>query len=155
MYGYDNMLNNLNREKRRIEDMIQNYQNQPTPVNNFINTNQTNQFQNMYELKKLNDNDEVENILIDKDSIFIGMDRMQIKKIDGTVEKYIIKKVFPIDPKDKQIEELNKKVEDLERRLNNEHSKPNQPIRECDKSNGNDDEYVEPKSKTTSKSISK
>ena len=41
MYDYGNMLNSLNREKRRIEDMIQNYQNQPTPVNNFINTNQT------------------------------------------------------------------------------------------------------------------
>ena len=151
MYGYDNMLNSLNREKRRIEDMIQNYQNQPTPVNNFINTGQPNQFQNMYELKKLNDNDEAENILIDKDSIFIGIDRMQIKKLDGTIEKYSITKTFPIDPKDKQIEELNKKVEELERRLNNEHTKSNEPIRTINESNVNVNGNVESKSKTTSK----
>lgn len=152
---YDNMLNTLNREKRRIEDMIQNYQNQPQPVNNFINTNQTNQYQNMYEMKKLNENDDVENIFIDKDSIFIGVDRMQIKKLDGTIEKYNIIKTFPIDPKDKQIEELNKKVQELERRLNNEPTKFNDTNGEINKSNGNVNEYVESKPKTNGKPISK
>ena len=150
MYNNQYMLENLNRQKDRIDEMIRNYQ-QPQPVNNFINTGQTNQFQNMYELKKLNDNDEVENILIDKDSIFIGMDRMQIKKIDGTIEKYIIKKVFPVDPKDKQIEELNKKVEDLERRLNNEHAEHIGAINEIEQPNSNVNEHTKSKSNTSSK----
>ena len=153
MYGNNQfMLDNLNRQKERIDDMIRNYQNQPQqPVNNFISTNQINQFQNMYEMKKLNDNDEVENILIDKDSVFIGIDRMQIKKLDGTIEKYTITKVFPIDPKDKQIEELNKKVEELEKRLNNEHSKYIISNDEIVKSNTNVDECIKSKSTKSSK----
>lgn len=153
MYGNQYMIDNLTRQKDRIDDLIRNYQ-QPTPVNNFINTNQSN-FQNMYELKKLNDNEEVENILIDRDSIFIGIDRLQIKKLDGTIEKYTITKVFPIDPKDKQIDELNKKVEELERRLNNEHSEYNEPTNEINKSNSNVNEYTKSKPTTNGKSISK
>ena len=80
---------------------------------------------------------------------------MQIKKIDGTIEKYNIEKYYPVDERDEKIKELNKKVEELERKLNNEHSKSNNTVREFNKSNANDDEYVEPKSKTSSKSISK
>ena len=152
MYGNQYMIDNLTRQKDRIDDLIRNYQ--TPPVNNFINTNQGT-YQNMYELKKLNDNEEVENILIDKDSIFIGIDRLQIKKLDGTIEKYSITKTFPIDPKDKQIEELNKKLEELERKLNNEHTKYNEPINEINKPDSNVNEYVKPKSTTNSKSISK
>ena len=76
---------------------------------------------------------------------------MQIKKIDGTVEKYIIKKVFPIDPKDKQIEELNKKVEDLERRLNNEHAEHIGATNEIKQPNANANEHTKSKSNTSSK----
>ena len=144
------MLDNLTRQKERIDEMIRNYQ-QPQPVNNFINTGQTNLFQNMYEMKKLNDKEEVENILIDKDSIFIGIDRMQIKKLDGTIEKYKITKTFPIDPKDKQIEELNKKVEDLERRLNNEHTEYVSTNNEINKSDANVNEHIKSKPNTTNK----
>ena len=103
-------------------------------------------------MKKLNENDEVENIAIFKDTIFIGEDRMQIKKLDGTVEKYVVKKVYPRDKKDDKIDELNKKIEELERRLTNEHSKSNEPIEGCDKSNANVNGVVESKSKTASKS---
>ena len=154
MYTNQYMIDNLTRQKDRIDDLIKNYQ-QPQPVNNFINTGLQNQFQNIYEVKKLNDNEDVENILIDKDSIFIGTDRMQIKKLDGTIEKYNITKTFPIDPKDKQIDELNKKVEDLERRLNNEHTKHTRTIDEFDKSDANVNEHTKPEPKTNSKPISK
>ena len=80
--------------------------------------------------------------------------RMQIKKLDGTIEKYKITKVFPIDPKDKQIEELNKKVEELERRLNNEHTEYNKSNDEVNKSYTNVDEHIKSKSTKSSKSIS-
>ena len=160
MYGntfYDPAYNidRLNKRKEEIDSLIRSYQNMntQTPVNNFINTNLSSD--NLYEIKKLNDGDEVENILIARDSIFLGNNRMQIKKLDGTIEKYNIEKYYPIDEKDEKIKELNMKVEELERKLNNEHTKSNGSVRESDKSNTNDDEYVEPKSKTTSKSISK
>lgn len=111
------VLDSLNRQKDRIDDMIKSYQSMPqTPVNNFINTN-TQVPNNMYEMKKLNEGDEVENIAILKDTIFLGEDRLQIKKLDGTIEKYEIKKVYPRDKKDDKIDELNKKIEELEMRL--------------------------------------
>ena len=152
MYGNNQfMIDNLNKQKERLEDMIKNYQNLPqAPINNIITNGQMQD--NTYEMKKLNDNDEVENIAIFKDTVFIGEDRMQIKKLDGTVEKYEIKKIYPRDKKDDKIDELNKKIEELERRLTNEHPKSNEPIEDVNKSNADVDGDVEHKSKTTSKS---
>lgn len=147
-------LERLNRQKEEIENMIKTYQSQSQqPINNFINTNQTPT--DVYELKKLNEGDEVENIFTNNNAIFIGNNRMQIKKLDGTIEKYNIDKYYPVDERDEKIKELNKKVEELERKLNNEPTKSNNTVREFNKSNANDDEYVEPKSKTNSKSVSK
>lgn len=158
MYGnsyYNSSFNidRLNRMKDDIERQIQNCQNTQQPINNIINTNQP--MNDMFELKILNDSDEVENIFINNNTIFLGNNRMQVKKLDGTIEKYNIEKYYPVDEKDEMIKKLNLKVEELERRLNDEHSKSNNTTRELNKSNANDDEYVESKSKTTSKSISK
>ena len=146
----------LNRQKEEIDNLIRSYQSMNTqqPVNNFITTGQTSK-EDTYVLKRLNDGDEVENILVASDSIFIGTNRMQIKKLDGTIEKYNIEKYYPVDEKDEKIKELNKKVEELERKLNNEPTKYVSTIKECDKSKANDIEYVESKSKANGKSISK
>ena len=152
-YSQSFNLDRLNRMKDDIEKQIQTCQSHQQPINNFINTNQPQN--NLFELKKLNDGDEVENIFTNNDAIFIGNNRMQIKKLDGTIEKYNIEKYYPIDEKDEQIKLLNKKVEELERKLNNEHTKSNEPIRELDKSNDNANGNVELKSKTNGKSISK
>ena len=141
----------LNRQKDEIDDLIRSYQ---TPVNNFINTNLSNN-DKLYEIKKLNEGDEVENIMITRDTLFIGGSRMQIKKLDGTIEKYNIEKYYPVDEKDEKIKELNKKVEELERKLTDEHTRHVDTTRECNKSNGTYDVNVESKSKTTSKSVPK
>lgn len=56
----------VERINRQIED-LQNLKmqmqtpQQVAPVNNYINSQPQNQSQNLYELKKLNDNDEAEN----------------------------------------------------------------------------------------------
>ena len=144
------MIDNLTRQKDRIDEMIRNYQ-QPQPINNFINTNMNNT--DMYEMKKLNENDEVENIAIFKDTIFIGDDRLQIKKVDGTIEKYEIKKIYPRDKKDEKIDELNKKIEELERRLmNNEFTNVDESVKGGNQSNGTNDGDIKSKSKATSES---
>ena len=152
MFGNNQfMIDNLSRQRERLDEMIKNYQNIPTaPINNIITGGQIQD--NLYEMKKLNENDEAENIAIFKDTIFIGDDRLQIKKLDGTIEKYEIKKIYPRDKKDDKIDELNKKIEELERRLTNEHTKSNGTIEDVNKSDVNVNGNVEHKSKTTSKS---
>lgn len=151
MYNNQYLLENLTRQKDRIDDMIKNYQ--QTPVNNFINTNQF-VSNDLYEMKILNENDEVENIAIFKDTIFIGDERMQIKKLDGTIEKYEIKKVYPRDKKDDKIDELNKKIQELEMRLN-EPTNVVESVGERNESYVYDDEFIKPTTKTTRKSVSK
>ena len=134
-----NDINKLTRTKNELEDLIRAYQ---TPIQ-----------KDMYLLKKLNIEDEAENILVTTDTIFIGNNRMQIKKLDGTIEKYNIEKYYPVDEKDEMIKELNKKVEELERRLNNEPTKHTSTTKKCDKSDVDDDEYVESEPSTTNESI--
>ena len=152
MYGNNQfMIDNLSRQRERLDDMIKNYQTMPTaPVNNIINGVVQPQ-DNLYEIKKLNENDEVENIAIFKDTIFMGEDRLQIKKLDGTIEKYEIKKIYPRDKKDDKIDELTKKIEELEMKLNGP-TKHIEPVEDVNKSNANVDGNVELKPKTTSKS---
>lgn len=107
----------------------------------------------MYDFKKLNNEEEAENIFVMRNTIFLGNNRMQIKKLDGTIEKYKVEKYYPIDEKDQMIKELNKKVEDLERRLNDEHTKYNQSNSGINKPDGDDDEHVEPESKAIVESV--
>ena len=145
MYNNTYNLERLNRQKDEIENLIRNYQQTNQPIN----------IQDTYEVKKLNESDEAENIFIKNNTIFLGSNRMQIKKLDGTIEKYNIEKYYPIDEKDEKIKELNLKVEELERRLNNEHTKPINSVKEFDGSYGNDNEYVKSNSKTSDKSTSK
>lgn len=151
MYGNNQfMIDNLSRQRERLDDMIKNYQQMPqTPINNIITNGQMQD--NTYEMKKLNENDEVENIAIFKDTIFIGEDRLQIKKLDGTIEKYEIKKVYPRDKKDDKIDELTKKIQELEMKLN-EPTKSIKSDEDVNKSIVNANGNVESKSKTTSKS---
>ena len=130
-----NDINNLTRTKNELEELIKAYQN---PV-----------VKDTYILKKLNEGDEAENILITMDTIFIGSNRMQIKRLDGSIEKYNIERYYPVDEKDEKIKELNKKVEELERKLNNEHTEHNIPIRTIEQSDTDGDGIIEPKPKTT------
>ena len=151
MYGNNQfMIDNLSRQRERLDDMIKNYQQMPqAPINNIITNGQMQD--NTYEMKKLNENDEVENIAIFKDTIFIGEDRLQIKKLDGTIEKYEIKKIYPRDKKDDKIDELTKKIQELEMKLN-EPTKSIKSDEDVNKSNVNANGNVESKSKTTGKS---
>ena len=115
---------------------------------------QLSQCADLYDLKKLNKEDEAENILIMKNTIFLGNNRMQIKKLDGTIEKYNIERYYPVDEKDEEIKELHKKIEELERRIGNEPTKYIDTTRELNKSTINDDEYVEPNTKEYIESVS-
>lgn len=152
MYGNQYMIDNLNRQKDRIDEMIKNYQ-QPQPVNNFINALQT-PSKDLIEWRVLNENEEVDNLYVQNKTLFINDNMMILKGVDGSLEKWEVKKIYPIDKKDEKINALEDEIKKLKEVLY-EHSKSSEPVRECDKSNGVDDVNVEPKPKTNSKSISK
>ena len=155
MYGNNQyMLNSLNREKQKIEEMIQNYQNQPQPVNNFINTVQT-PTKDLIEWRILNENEEVDNLYVGNKTLFINDNTMILKDTDGKTEKWEVKKIYPIDKKDEKISQLEEEIRKLKEVIKDEHTKSDEPIREINKSNGNANGNVESKPKTTSKSISR
>ena len=138
-------LDRLTRQKEEIENLIKMYQNSQQPVNNFINTGQTSN-KELIEWRILNENEEVDNLYVSNKTLFINDNLMVLKGVDGKLEKWKVQKVYPIDKKDEKINELTLKIEELERRLNNEHAEPIKSVRECDKSNVNDDGDVDRKS---------
>lgn len=153
MYGNNQyMLDSLNRQKERIDEMIRTYQ-QPQPVNNFINTNQAPN-KDLIEWRILNENEEVDNLYVSNKTLFINDNLMVLKGVDGSLEKWNIKKVYPVDKKDEKINALEEEIKKLKEVIN-EHTKSNEPIRERNKPNDNANGNVEPKPKTSSKSISK
>lgn len=156
MYGSTQpMVENWKRQRDRIDELINNYQNMPTnPVNNFINTTQTPN-KDLIEWRILNENEEVDNLYVQNKTLFISDNLMVLKGVDGKLEKWEIKKIFPVDKKDQKINELTLKIEELERRLNNEPTKSIEPAREFNKSITNDDGNIEPKTKTNAKYVSK
>lgn len=152
MYG-NYYLENLNRQKEKLEEMIKNYQ-QPQPINNFINTNQTPP-SNLIEWRVLNENEDISNLYVSNKTLFINDENMVLKGVDGKVEKWEIKKIYPIDKKDEKISELENEIKKLKEKMNNEYAEFDEPIRECNKSNGTDDVNVKSKSKGNDKGLSK
>ena len=153
MYNNSYMLDNLNRQRERIDEMIRSYQ-QPQPVNNFISTNQTPN-KDLIEWRILNENEEVDNLYVANKTLFISDNLMILKGVDGSLEKWKIKKIYPIDKKDEKINQLEEEIKKLKEVINNEYSKPTSTTRDSEQSNGNVDVNDDRKSKTTSKSISK
>lgn len=153
MYNNQNMIDNLIRQKDRIDEMIRNYQQPPTPVNNFINTTQT-PSNDMVLWRVLNENEEVDNLYVANKTLFINDNMMVLKGVDGSLEKWKITKVYPIDKKDEKINQLEEEIRKLKEVLN-EPSKSNEPVDKFEQSNGVSDVNVKPKPKTNSKPIQK
>ena len=142
------MVENWKRQRDRIDEMIQSYQNLPsTPINNYINTQTPNE--NLIEWRILNENEEVDNLYVKNKTLFISDNLMVLKGVDGKLEKWEIKKVFPIDKKDARISELEEEIKKLKEVLN-EHSESIKPVRKCNKPTTNDDGDVDRKSETDS-----
>ena len=153
MYNNQYMIDNLTRQKDRIDEMIRNYQ-QPQPVNNFINTGQTSS-KDLIEWRILNENEEVDNLYVTNKTLFISDNLMVLKGVDGSLEKWNISKIYPIDKKDQKINELKSEIEKLKEMIGNEYAKPNKSIGERNESNEFDDVNIKSKPKTSSKYVSK
>ncbi len=155
MYGnYNFNLDRLSKQKEEIENLIKSYQNAQTPVNNFINTNQT-PSKDYVEWRILNENEEVDNLYVQNKTLFINDNTMVLKGVDGSLEKWEVKKVYPIDKKDAKINALEEEIKKLKEMIKYEPTKSTSTTRELNKSNGDDDEFTKSKSKNNDKSISK
>ena len=152
MYNNQYMLDNLTRQKERIDEMIRNYQ-QPQPVNNFINTSQT-PSKDLIEWRILNENEEVDNLYVSTKTLFINDTMMILKGVDGSLEKWEIKKTYPVDKKDEKINVLEEEIRKLKEMINSEPTKPNSTDGDSNKSNGTFNVNAQSKSKAISKSVS-
>lgn len=135
----------LRKQKDEIDNLINNYQNIPQPVNNIINTQQPMK-NNLIEWRILNENEEVDNLYVQNETLFVGDKNMVKKSVDGKLEKWEIKKVYPIDKKDEKINQLEEEIEKLKEIINNEHKerrKSNKSNENEYKSVGNDDGNIE------------
>ena len=153
MYGNQYMIDNLSRQKEKIDEMIRNYQ-QPQPVNNFINTAQNNS-KDLIEWRVLNENEEVDNLYVSNKTLFINDNLMVLKGVDGSLEKWEVKKIYPIDKKDEKINALEEEIKKLKEMMNSESTKHNESISNVKQSNIAINVDAESKSKTHSKPISK
>ena len=148
-------LERLNRMKDEINNQIKSYQSLgQNPVNNFINTNQTPN-KDMVEWRILNENEEVDNLYVTNRTIFINDELMILKGVDGSLQKWQVKKIYPIDKKDEKINQLEEEIRKLKEIIDNEYKQFNSTTKSVVKSNVNDNGVNEPKSKTSTRTISK
>jgi hypothetical protein len=133
------MLDKLNRYKDEIDNMIRNQQS--NPINNFISTTQTPN-KELIEWRILNENEEVDNLYVQNKTLFISDNLMVLKGVDGKLEKWEVKKIYPIDKKDQKINELEDEIKKLKEVIN-EYTESNGTTGKCNKSNDNVDGDVE------------
>ena len=101
------MINQLMRQKDNIDNMISQYSQPQAPVQNIINTGIGVDF----EARILKDDEEVENIYINKRTMFLDKKhkKLVIKEVDGKIsEEYEI--VMPLDEKDMHIKTLEEEI---------------------------------------------
>ena len=119
---YNNMINQLFRQKENIENMINQYSQNlgVPPVQNIINTANNS---SDIDVRFVNANEEVSNIIVSKKTLFIDEknNKILLKEVDGSISKnYDI--IIPKDAKDIKIEELETKLKELEERFNVQHT---------------------------------
>ena len=145
------MLNQLLRQKDNVENLINQYSQPQAPVQNIINTGNGLEF----EARILNDDEEVDNIFISKRTMFLDKKnkRVVIKETDGKIsEEYEI--IVPLDEKDKRILDLEKRLKEMEVRMN-EYSESYESSNEQQKSNADANRNVKSSTKSDVKSVQK
>lgn len=161
-YNYNNfynpnqqMLNNLERQKENINNLIAQYsQPQQAPVQNIINTNPQNNLE--FEAKMINENDDPSNIAVTRKTLFVNeaKKKMYVKEVDGTISKeYGL--VIPLDEKDKKILELENRIKEMEEKINAKYPEPIKSNDGKQQSSATSFEPTKSAAKTDIRSISK
>lgn len=137
-YPNSSLINQLERQKDNIDNLLHQY---TAPVQNIITTGCD------FEARFITDED-ISNIPIMKKTLFIDEKnkKISIKELDGTISKeYEI--VVPLDEKDKKILELERRIKEMEY----ERTKPIKSNDECKEPNTNDDANVDTRAETNGK----
>lgn len=145
-----NMINQLLRQKDNVENLLNQYTQPQQPIQNIINTSTLD-----FEAKILSDNEDVDNIFISKKTMFLDKKnkKLIIKETDGKIsEEYDI--VIPLDEKDKKIIDLEKRLKEMEDKFN-EYSKPYKSNDDEQKSTTNVDRNVKSTAKSDAKLVQK
>lgn len=103
-FGYQNQMKDLG----TVQDKV------TQPVTNFS--------RNFVEIRVLNENENVDTLYVQNKTLFINEKNMILKGIDGSLEKWEIKKVYPVDPKDQKIRELELQIKELKEMIKYEPS---------------------------------
>lgn len=126
-YNSVGMMNQLYRQKDNIENMIAQYSqgmmNPQAPVQNIINTTSNG---SETEVRFLNKDEDISNIIVSKRTLFIDENKAKIliKETNGTISKsYDI--IVPKDEKDLKIEKLEARLAELEGKLNDKSTESN------------------------------
>lgn len=82
----------------------------------------TNISRNFVEIRVLNDKENVETLYVQNKTLFINDKYMIMKGIDGSLEKWEINKIYPVDPKDQKIKELERQIQELKEMIKYEPS---------------------------------
>lgn len=109
-FGYQNQQKDFNSVQDRITQ----------PISNIS--------RNFVELRILNENENVDTLYVQNKTLFINDKNMILKGIDGSLEKWEITKVYPIDPKDQKIRELEKQIQELKEMIKYEPSSDNDEV---------------------------
>lgn len=112
MYNNQYMLENLNRQKDKIDEMIRSYQ-QPQPMNVFNVGNS----QIDFEAKIISINEEPKEIMVTRKTAFICFEKpkLTIKEVNGDIKEYDI--IIPKTPEQIENDELKEKIKELENKL--------------------------------------
>lgn len=149
MNGYS-PIQSIDKQIEDLQNMKARYAQQPQ-VTNVINPSQPQIPSNsIVEWRVLNENEQVDNLYVERKTLFVGDNMMVLKDVNGKLEKWNIKKTYPVDPKDQKIEELERQIQELKGMIGNEPSKFNKPVENVIEPNGNDDVNVEPSTKANS-----
>lgn len=138
------LVDRLTKQREDINSLINQYQGlTQTPIT-----------KDFVEWRVLNENEEVDNLYVANKTLFINDSLMILKGVDGSLEKWEVKKVYPVDKKDLRINELEEEIKKLKERMNYEHAKSTSTTRSINKSNADVDGDDNRKSETVSESIS-
>lgn len=126
MYGNNPMyLQDLQNMRDRIDAQMRQLQ-QPTMQPQTPAINQTFQLSNAgstandFDGKYVNNLDEVKNTLALKNTLFVNkeMNTLWLKDVSGNIKTYTLAEVIELDPKDKEILELKKEIENMKNMMN-------------------------------------
>lgn len=116
MYNNQYMVDNLLRNRDKIDEMLKNYQmpNNQVPMNVF---NVGNASQCDFEARMLTKDDNPKEILVQRKTAFICLENalLTIKEVNGDIKEYQI--ILPKTKEQIENDELKKRIKDLEEQL--------------------------------------